>query len=71
MFSSEANNCKPVIAAPVATAAVLLGNVPPAIKLILELTTPWISSAGGGKAGAAYAKGMRSAVAALVIDDML
>lgn len=53
MFSSEANSWRPVIAAPAATAAVLSGNVRPAIKLMFELTTPWVSSAGGGNAGAA------------------
>ena len=53
MFSSEANSWRPVMAAPAATAAVLSGNVPPAIKLTFELTTPWVSSAGGGNAGAA------------------
>ena len=53
MFSSEASSCKPVIAAPVATAAILFGIAPPAIKLMFELTKPWASSAGGGNAGAA------------------
>ena len=72
MFSSEANNCSPVIAAPVATAAELFGIVPPAIKLIFESTIPSVSSAGGGNAGAAYARGSRKvAVASFVMVDAM
>ena len=47
IFLSEANSCEPVIAAPVATTAVLFGNPSPAIKLMLELTATWMNSAGG------------------------
>ena len=57
MFSREASNCKPVIPAAVNWTDVAddeeFGMPPPAIKVILELTTPWMSSAGGGNAGAA------------------
>ncbi len=54
-----------------ATAAVLLDNPLSAIKLILGLSTPLVCSAGGGNAGAAWAKGIGGVVAAFMVNHML